>query len=156
MSIVHMLVGIPGSGKTTYAKQLQAELNCRIISTDTIRNLHPTWNETLIWPEVYRLCAEIIANGEDLIYDATNVTPNVRKRFKDKLEPYHVNYDIGVYYFSTDWHVCYERIQQRNTMDGERYFPLDKVEDYGNMIIPPTDDEGFLFIKTISKETIKV
>lgn len=152
MSTVFMLVGIPGSGKSYYSKQLKSEKNCPIISTDEVRNMHPDWKEELIWPEVYRLCAEYLKNGIDIIYDATNITPSVRQRFKDKLAPYNVEYDIGVYYFPTDWKVCYKRIEKRNNIPGERFFPLDRVESYANSIIPPSVDEGFKFVKIINSE----
>ena len=82
---VYMLVGIPGSGKTSYAQKLAKEKVCPIISTDAIRNLHPDWDETLIWKLI--VSAEILSRGEDLIFDATNTTPNVRKRFKKNLNP---------------------------------------------------------------------
>ncbi|NLB11506.1 ATP-binding protein [bacterium] len=147
---VYMLVGIPGSGKTSYAQKLAKEKVCPIISTDAIRNLHPDWDETLIWPETYRICAEILSRGEDLIFDATNTTPNVRKRFKEKLEPYKLSYQIAAYFFPTPWEICYERIEKRNKMAGERYFPLDKVKSYADTIIAPSLDEGFIYIEEIS------
>lgn len=77
-----MLVGIPGSGKSTYAKNVLAkEHHYPIISSDKVRQMHPDWDESLVWPEVYRLLAEAIKNGQDAIYDATSVTPKVRARF---------------------------------------------------------------------------
>lgn len=144
-----MLVGIPGSGKTTYGRTLKEELKCLMISSDEVRNLHPTWDEVLIFPEVYRLIAIELEQGHDVIFDATNVTPKVRARLKEKLEPYHVDYKVGCYYFPTPWKECYKRIEKRNTIEGERFFPLDAVEGYATTIVAPTKDEGFIFVKTI-------
>ena len=76
MVTVHMLVGIPGSGKSTYSNNVLAkEFNCRIVTTDGIRMEHPDWPESQVWPEVYRRIAEDITNGKDVIYDATSPTP---------------------------------------------------------------------------------
>ena len=151
MPTVHMLIGIPGSGKTTFGRKLQKELNIPIISTDATRNLHPTWKEDKIWPEVYRLCAELLSSKQDFIFDATNITPEVRKTFRERVKPTGVDYDIAAYYIKADWHECYKRITIRNTIPGERYFPLDLVEDYGRRLIPPSEDEGFIFIKEIDE-----
>ena len=81
MSTLHMLVGIQGSGKSTYAKKLSKEFNAPIISSDIIRNLHPDWEEALIFPEVYRLCSEYLKQGIDVIADSTSITPKVRARY---------------------------------------------------------------------------
>ena len=151
MPTVHMLIGIPGSGKTTFGRKLQKELNCPIVSSDAVRNMHPTWKEDLIWPEIFRLCTEILASNSDLIFDATNITPEVRRRFRERVRPSNIEYDVAAYYIKADWQECYRRIEKRNTMPNERYFPLDKVIDYYHDLIPPTKEEGFIFIKEIEE-----
>ena len=147
--MIYVMIGIPGSGKSTYAKQLSKELGCEVISTDNLRNLHPDWPEDAIWPEVYRLNAESLRNGQDAIFDATNATPKVRKRFVDEVEKHGVTMQMAGYFFDTPWEECKERVIKRNTMPGERYLPPEIVESYGHSIIKPTLEEGFLFIKIV-------
>ena len=97
MALVHMMVGIPGSGKSTYSNKLHKEFGYPIVSTDVVRTLHPDWEESLIWPEVYRLCAEYLSNNQDIIYDATNITPKVRNRFCEEVNKIYAKYGEGVF-----------------------------------------------------------
>lgn len=152
MVTVHMMVGIPGSGKSTYSQNVLAkELKCRIVTSDGIRQEHPDWDESLVWPEVYRRIAEDIKNNKDVIYDATSPTPKVRNRFFEKLNELipNVKFHVGAYFFPTPANICYQRIEKRNQIPGEHFFPLDKVESYATTIVKPTIDEGFVFIKEI-------
>ena len=119
--MVHFLIGIQGSGKTTFSKELAKKLNCEIISTDGLRNAHPDWAESMIWPEVYRLIAEALKQDIDIIYDATNITPKVRNRFKEELLKHNVEIKMGAYYFNTPWEICQKRVIKRNSEPNERF-----------------------------------
>ncbi len=143
---VHMMVGIPGSGKSTYAKQLHQEKGYMIVSTDVIRMLHHDWEESLIWPEVYRLTAEHLKNGIDVIFDATNITPKVRKRFRDEVNKHFEEFEVIAYYFDTLPSICASRVECRNQMANELYLPVEVVYSYGEKIIKPTLEEGFIEI----------
>lgn len=152
MATVHMMVGIPGSGKSTYSKNvLSKEIGCRIVTSDGVRMEHPDWDETLVWPEVYRRVAEELSAGRDVIYDATSPTPKVRARFFTRLNELipDVSFEVGVYYFPTPAEICYKRIEKRNQVPGEHFFPLDQVESYASTIVVPTLEEGFTFVKKI-------
>lgn len=149
MATVHMMIGIPGSGKTTFARSLSKEHNYVIVSSDVVRMLHPDFDETKVWPEVYRLCAENLKNNQDIIFDATNITPKVRARFDTELSKYHVKYQKIAYFFKTDVSKCIERVTKRNTLSNELYLPTEVISSYGEKIIPPTTDEGFIEIKII-------
>lgn len=75
-----LLVGIPGSGKTTYAKKYTEEyINTIHLSSDKIRE--ELWGNEAIQGdnnEVFSLmqsrAIEALNNGQSVIYDATNVT----------------------------------------------------------------------------------
>lgn len=154
--MVHFLIGIQGSGKTTFSKELAKKLNCKIISTDGLRNAHPDWAESMIWPEVYRLIAEALKQDIDIIYDATNITPKVRNRFKEELLKHNVEIKMGAYYFNTPWEICQKRVIRRNSEPNERFLPPEVVKSYADNIIIPTLDEGFSFIKIIENgEVVK-
>ena len=152
MATIHVLVGIPGSGKSTYAKSLEKQKGYIIVSSDTVRNLHPDWEESLIFPEVYRLCSEYLKNGQDIIYDATNITPKVRKRTFDSLDQFGVTYEKIAYYFDTPVEVCLKRVEKRNQDPNELFLPLEVIESYGNNIIVPTNEEGFSEIYIIKNQ----
>lgn len=152
MATVHMLVGIPGSGKSTYCNNVLIKKypNAVFIASDIVRNNNPTMKEEEIWPEIYRLCSVSLLSGQDIIYDATNITPTVRNRFWNKLAEKGVTeYEKIAYYFITDPDKCVERVAIRNTMPNERFLPLDVIKGYGEKIIAPTLEEGFKEIVVI-------
>ena len=61
--MVHMMVGIQGSGKSTFSSILANEINAKIVSTDSVRMANPGIKEDLVWPYVYKLVAECIKIG---------------------------------------------------------------------------------------------
>ena len=145
--MIHMLVGIQGSGKTTFANKLCKELDCEIISTDKVRQMGVVESE--VWKIVYQKCCDALNNNIDAIFDATNITPKVRKRFSDEMIKLGATPIIGVYYFITDVNKCYQRVKNRNTMENELYLPEEVVFSYYEKLIEPTLEEGFEFIKII-------
>ena len=155
--MLHLLVGIQGSGKTTFSKELSQKLNCPLVSSDGVRNIHPTWSEDLIWPEIYRLIAESLKKNEDVVYDATNITPKVRKRVKDNIEQLGATFKAIAYFLDTPIDECIKRVEKRNEMVGERFLPLEVIESYHKSLVSPTLDEGFDAIKIIKNgEIVKI
>ncbi|MBD2770845.1 AAA family ATPase [Iningainema tapete] len=85
MTKLILLIGLPGSGKTTLAKKLLAECpQLRLISTDTIRGqlfgneaIKGSW--LLIGQEVERQFQQAILSGNGVIYDATNTRRDYRR-----------------------------------------------------------------------------
>ena len=104
MAKVHLMIGIQGSGKSTFSNKLSNEKNIQIVSTDKVRSAHPDWKEELIWPEVYRVTASLIKNNQDVIFDATNITVKVRTRFLDNVLAYfeEFNKDENIHYLNLD------------------------------------------------------
>ena len=139
-----MLIGIQGSGKSTYAYVMSEEKNIPVISSDKTRDENPTMKEELIFPELYKRCAELIKENKDFIYDATNITPKVRKRFFDNMSEYGLkDYTVEAHYFVPDVELSKERISRRNQNPNERYLPIEVVDDYAKNFIAPTLEEGF-------------
>ena len=77
MNTIHLMIGIQGSGKTTFSKRLSKSLNIEIVSTDLIRKEMSEILEEQVWSMVYQKCASELAKGKDVIFDATNITPKV-------------------------------------------------------------------------------
>ena len=143
--MVHMLIGIQGSGKSTYALELAKKLNCEIVSTDKVRMDNPNMLEKDVWPEVYKRCSDALKEDRDVIYDATNVTPKVRKRFVDNVNALGANVKMGAYYFDTPVSLCAKRVAERNKEATQPELPIPVVYSYAASIIYPTLDEGFEF-----------
>ena len=138
-----MLIGIPGSGKTTLSKELTVKYNAKVISSDKVRQTVVGIKENDVFPTVYRLCAEELKEDKNVILDATHITPKVRKRSFDALDEYKVEYEKIAVYLDTPVDVCVKRVAIRNEDPTELHLPLEVVESYHKNLIPPTEEEGF-------------
>lgn len=85
-----MLCGLPGSGKSTYAKQLSDETNAIICSSDATRrelfgNENLQENNDTVFKRLHSRIKENLKNGHDVIYDATNIHSKRRRAFLSEL-----------------------------------------------------------------------
>ena len=147
MKTIHLMVGIQGSGKTTLAKKLASDLVAKIISTDEIRKTFLMIDEQFVWTKVYEMCANELINGRDVIFDATNITPNVRRRFFEKVSQYTKDFKIGCHYLDVPTDICKKRVERRNKINGELYLPIEVIDSYSKRLVSPSIDEGYVFIK---------
>ena len=147
-----MLIGIPGSGKTTYSKELSEKYSAKVISSDKVRQLYVGIDEKEVFPTVYKLCVEELKSGKNVILDATHITPKVRKRTFDALDAYGIAYDKVAIFVDTPVEECIRRVEIRNQNPEELFLPLEVISSYGQNIIPPSVDEGFMEIQVIKFE----
>lgn len=85
-----MLVGLPGSGKSTYAKKL-IDNNTVWLSSDKIREeIYGTEEEqknpALVFSLMFDRTVENLNNNKNVIYDATNINRRLRKDLLDRLK----------------------------------------------------------------------
>ena len=147
MNII-LLIGIPGSGKSYFAKKYAKDNNIKIVSTDWVRSNYKGILEEEVWPMVYKEIGKSISKNEDVIFDATSATPKVRERLINNIKEltgyiHHVDYEIKSFFFPTGSNSAVARVDKRNKMPNELFIPLDVIPSYGRTIIPPTYDEGF-------------
>lgn len=147
--MIHMMIGIQGSGKTTFSNELANDINAEIVSTDLVRITNPGISEDLVWPYVYKQVAECVKNNIEVIFDATSITPKVRKRFIDNVESHGVKCVIVAYFFDVDKNVCAKRVEKRNKDNTQINIPIEVIYSYSERLVPPTLDEGFKCIKIV-------
>ena len=80
-----IMVGLPGSGKSTKAKELAKAYDCEILSSDNIRQeLLGSESDQSQNDKVFRLLYQrmnqLLSEGKSVIIDATNTTMKARKR----------------------------------------------------------------------------
>lgn len=81
-----ILVGLPSSGKSTFAKSLEEE-GYKVVNPDSIRkkllgNEISQDNGFLIMKTAYKQINDYLRLGEDVVYDATNIDGSSRSKLK--------------------------------------------------------------------------
>lgn len=125
-----MMIGIPGSGKSTFAKKY---LSGTYLSSDDLRD---ELGKIDIWEEMYVRTEEALRSGEDLIYDATSIKEKDQKTVLELAKKYGAR--SVAYVMLTSFEQCIERNCKR---DENRIVPEDVVKRMYNNYEPPTNDE---------------
>ena len=121
MSKVYMLIGVPGSGKSTWISNQDWAKDCVLVSTDKLIELEAarqgkTYNDVFkdYIAEATRIMnddgSEAVAAGKDIIWDQTNTS---RKSRKVKLAQVPGYYKIAVVFATPDSAEWQRRINNR-------------------------------------------
>ncbi|NJK33798.1 MAG: AAA family ATPase [Oscillatoriales cyanobacterium SM2_2_1] len=138
-----ILIGIPGSGKTTLARQLMQAPTYRYVSPDGIRqDLYGDMEEqghwTKIWHQVEVQFLES-AGRQSVIYDATNYRSRYRREVT-ALARHHRFHPITGLWLNLPLWLCLNRNQQRDRHVPEAII----IEMYRCLVLnPPHLGEGF-------------
>lgn len=154
MAIVRVLIGIPGSGKSTYAAELHKS-GWVVNSSDSIREeLYGTADEQShnneIFNAMYRRTVNAIVAGFNCVYDATNLSSKRRaaliKNFKsNKSIPSDTLYEAVV--IATPFDECVKRNYNR-----ERRVPYNVILSMMKRFEMPAEWEGWDKIRVFNNE----
>lgn len=139
-----MMVGLPASGKSTYAKKLAKKYNANIHSSDEIREElsgdvnNQNINE-LVFKTLHNRIKEDLKNGKSCIYDATNISYKRRMAFLDELNR------IPCYKFCYLMATPYEECLKNNG-NRDRKVPEEVIERMYRNFDVPWYYEGWDFI----------
>ena len=140
-----MLVGLPGSGKSTYAHKVLEVLKRSVwLSSDQIReeiygDANCQKDPSKVFELMHERTVDLLDKGFDVIYDATNITRKNRLAILDKL-PRHVSKECMIVWAPLD--VCFSRDALR-----ERSVGPEVIEKMLRRFEAPFYDEGFDSIK---------
>lgn len=146
MSRFYMLIGLPGSGKSTWSLSI-ANYNTSIISSDTIREeLYGDVNDTIHNDETFNFMfsrtVKSLNSGRDVIYDATNLS---RKRRINLLKQLPLGTEKCAVLFAVPFTVCMERNLSR-----DRIVPENVMNRMYKSFNVPSTSEGFDYIHIVS------
>lgn len=135
-----MLVGVPGSGKSTHAKNNYNNNNFTIVSSDAIRKeLFGDENcqnkPELVFHTMKQRALENLNNGKSVVYDATNIKRKDRLSVLDKI-PNFVYKRADIIW--SPYEVCIARNEAR-----ERTVPYEVIDKMLKNFQMPYWDEGF-------------
>ena len=140
MATITMMIGIPGSGKTTYAKDF---LKGEYISPDAIRkelygDISIQGNPVVVFALVSTRIRAALTEGKNVVYDATN-TNAYRKATVDEFREYGATEVNGIF-MNTPFEVCMERNLNRN--DRLEPVPADVMERMYNALQENMPDDA--------------
>jgi predicted kinase len=143
----YQLIGVPGSGKSTWVNNQEWAKNCAYISTDKFVDAHAhdvgkTYSEVFkdIMPKAVELMAkEVISartEGKDIIWDQTSTTVTSRMKKFNMLPQYE---HIAVIFRTPDT----EELARRLASRPGKVIPYDVVYNMCKNWEEPTQEEGF-------------
>lgn len=137
------LVGLAGSGKSTYAKTLSDEYGYKIHSSDALRkemfgdeNVNSAEENERMFAELHRRIKTDLENGIDVIYDATNINKRNRLDFLRYINGVDCN-KLCILVMLPYW-MCLERNANR-----ERKVPDYAITKMYTHFQPPSKKEGW-------------
>lgn len=152
--ICHMMIGIPGTGKTTYAGFV-LPFHPRISTDEYIMTIAQCLNTTYddVFRRVIKLSTQAMKRDVDnlvklkcdFIWDQTNTTKNSRSnKIKKLLEG---GYDVEAHVFS----IPEDHINRLNRPG--KSIPLDVIKGMMENFEPPSLEEGFSKINLVNSNT---
>jgi predicted kinase len=147
MSKLYVLIGVPGSGKSTWIKNQDWASDCVTVSTDNFveeyaASVGKTYSEVFkeYMPTAVDLMAQQVVrcreNGDDIIWDQTSTTVNSRKRKFNMLPDY---YAIAVVFKTPELAELRTRLASRPG----KTIPWNIVSGMIKNFEMPDEEEGF-------------
>lgn len=143
MSSVYFMIGVQGSGKSTWARANAKRLRARILSSDAIRNeleaqgIDATHEGDRVFAMVEERLDKFLARGQSVIVDATHA----RRRWRERelaIARLHGAKRIAIW-LDLPLALALERNQRKpgGTLWGERVVPEDVLRTVSRKFEPP-------------------
>ena len=141
MATLNIMIGIPGSGKSNYAKKYLLTNNSVYLSSDDIRielcGFEDQTHNDIVFETMKKRTLNALRDGKDVIYDATNLSKKRRSGIISEARK--LSAQINAYLCCTPINI----ILERNITRVERQLPWDKLVQMIQSIEPPMYYEGF-------------
>ena len=147
MNKLYVLVGVPGSGKSTWIKNQDWAKDCVVVSTDEFvedyaKECGSTYSEVFddYMPTAVKLMADKVVRareaGKDVIWDQTSTTEKTRARKFNMLPDY---YAIAVVFRTPEK----EELARRLASRPGKNIPAHVMKSMIEGLVEPTLEEGF-------------
>jgi predicted kinase len=151
MATLHLMIGLPGSGKTTRAKELELEKHALrltpdewhllLFGDDAEEEAHDR-RHTSIEQIMWGVAARVLQLGTDVILDFGCWVRSEREEFRHKA--YELGADFKLYYMDVPLKELQRRLRERNRKAGEGsafYISEENLKLWASLFEAPTEEE---------------
>ena len=150
MTILHLMVGLPCSGKTTKAKVLEKEYNALLLTTDkyhiklfgndTLEREHDKRHEN-VEEILWEIAQRVLIIGIDVILDFGFWGKTERIYFKNKSKELGLNFKV--HYMDISKEELFKRLERRNKELSNEVFriPKEMMEEFIKVFQPFEENE---------------
>ena len=153
MAKCYQLIGVPGSGKSTWIKNQDWAENCIVVSTDEFvedyaKEVGSTYSEVFddYMPTAVKLMADKVVRareqGKDIIWDQTSTTEGARRKKFNMLPDYE---HIAVVFKTPEMDELKRRLESRPGKNIPSHVMVQMIRGF----VMPTLDEGFTEIRVV-------
>ena len=144
MKSLILLRGLPGSGKSTYAKNFIKGKDIEYLSSDELRAVYGTGEDDqsvtpIVFGHIKRKVDEFLKDGKNVLVDATNVNRRERSDYINSAKKYGAK--VVAHVFKMDRAGLIARNQKRGS-EGGRVVPDWVIDKMLNKYEEPSFDEG--------------
>jgi predicted kinase len=150
MATLHLMIGLPCSGKTTYARQLAGETNALLLTLDVwhlklfghdVGHEHHDERHERIEKIMWDVAKHVLEMGGDVILDYGCWARVERDDYRNRAKE--LGADFKLHYMDVPYSELYRRLEERNRNlpDGAFEIPKAEMDRYITIFQPPTGDE---------------
>jgi predicted kinase len=141
---LYIAVGLPGSGKSTYAKNFIKDKDIEYLSSDELRAVYGKSEEDqtvtpLVFGHIKRKVDEFLKDGKNVLVDATSVNRKERRDYINTAKKYSAK--VVVLVFKMDRQGLIDRNKKRGEQGG-RVVPDWVIDKMFAKFEEPSYDEG--------------
>jgi len=147
---LHLMIGLPCSGKTTYARQLAQETSALVLTLDVWHIIlfgddaeHQDHDERHMRVEriMWDVAQHVLRLGGDVILDYGCWARAERDDYRHRAKA--LGADFKLHYMDVPYPELYRRLAIRNSAPAEGVFviPITAMDQYITVFEPPTEEE---------------